>query len=338
MALVAPPGLNASDPESSTVSRERRRVALAAKAAVGELSGAVLELLREQQAAMNVLQSKMDTLLSQSYGAKEWLPLSKATTTPLCEMVEELVTKHVHVLIEQQADKLKLDMHSGFEQLTINLELMSKRIKPSCFPSVDARRVAGVDLREPESETSPSKFTRIDEVRGAGATRCELFNLFEDGEATCEKELEEENCDKNNDPIVEQEGLVEKTPNDRVPCHDVMDKVFGIWRRNAMLNHVSNAELSAGTDEDKKEEEVVPDDEYSATGSDGEASDDPIVEAFTESLVDSFVDGTNNREHLKSLLLRFVRGRIARGYDRATAVREGMDITKYVVALWKDAG
>ena len=75
-----------------------------------------------------------------------------------------------------------------------------------------------------------------------------------------------------------------------------------------------------------------------APSSDGVASDDPIVEAFTESLVDSFVDGTNNREHLKSLLLRFVRGRIARGYDRATAVREGMDITKYVLALWKDAG
>jgi hypothetical protein len=88
---------------------------------------------------------------------------------------------------------------------------------------------------------------------------------------------------------------------------------------------------------DKKEEDVVPDVENPATSSDGdETLEDPIAEAFTESLVDVFVDGTNKREHLKSLLLRFVRGRVAHGYDRAAAVQEGMDITRSVMALLKD--
>ena len=128
-------------------------------------------------------------------------------------------------------------------------------------------------------------------------------------------------------PIAEQVGLVDNTPNDQMPYHE-MDKAFGIWRRNAMLNYLSDAELSAGSDED---------DEGVASSSDGDdASEDPIAEAFTNSLVDAYFDGTYNRERVKSLLSKFVRGRIASGDDRAAAVREGMCIIKTALALMKE--
>ena len=43
--VVAPPGLSTSDSETATVSRERRRVALAAKCAVEEVSHLMLAKL-----------------------------------------------------------------------------------------------------------------------------------------------------------------------------------------------------------------------------------------------------------------------------------------------------
>ena len=68
--MAAPPGLCTSEPESATVSRERRRVALAARTAVSELSNMLLEHLREQQSSINSLHANVDSLLGQGVKAE----------------------------------------------------------------------------------------------------------------------------------------------------------------------------------------------------------------------------------------------------------------------------
>jgi hypothetical protein len=140
-------------------------------------------------------------------------------------MVKELVTREVHALLEHQTDMLKHDMRSGFDQLTGKVELMGNKIESSRLLRVDAREAPCVDLREPESEGSPSKFASIDNVRGAGAPRCDLFDLFKYDVETCEEDYVEEDC--------EIYGEKEDFVDENITCSVILLPIEGSWFRMA---------------------------------------------------------------------------------------------------------
>ena len=66
--LAAPPGLSSSDSETATVSRERRRLTLAAKVAIGELSNLVEEQILALDGKVDLVLAGLSLLLG-----PEWL-------------------------------------------------------------------------------------------------------------------------------------------------------------------------------------------------------------------------------------------------------------------------
>jgi len=91
---LLPPGLSSSDVESATASRERRRVALAAKVAIDELTGRINEQFEMMATKQNLIMSLLQENLIGRISRLETLSLCGSTLSPsVDEVLNEMLSK-----------------------------------------------------------------------------------------------------------------------------------------------------------------------------------------------------------------------------------------------------
>ena len=164
--VPSPPGLTSSDPESATVSRERRRITLAVKVAIAEIS-------REFSSRFDSIESKLDDLLDvvPNHGESR---LARLETLMVCspsadEVLEQMLTKHNRF---QPDEELSPDRNSVSENDTSSVPEQIPRSPQSNVVQI-LDNVLQFDI---SSDAGGISYVATAESDDDGSTICDLTN------------------------------------------------------------------------------------------------------------------------------------------------------------------
>ena len=132
------------------------------------------------------------------------------------------------------------DRSTTFPKLASMVEIKGKKVESLRRPCVEVRDMPGADLREPDSEGSPSKGVGIDAGHSARSLRCDLFDISNDDEEAYEEEYEKDDCANNDEAedFIEESGPLAKPRRTGLgaghhleECDAILQPSQGSWQR-----------------------------------------------------------------------------------------------------------
>ena len=312
-----PPGLSTNDSETATVSRERRRVALAAKAAVGAISAGLLERTLS-------LEVKLDRVL-------DWLAVAQRET----EMSNGF----------KEIDQHKVD--SNFDARFNVLEATLKRIEEKfggvpllrrCDVEelVDSEATAdyyGTSVQNAGTQTGEGDYVgswlplaslASDPVKSGRGQRQLRVNISDTSTAATEGGTSE-----TMQPLqTSWQRLAECAPAHSQLAHTramvaapaSVGAIVSRWRRCSDSCSPRESDSLSEEEEDFREDPALND----------------FIEAIVTSFTEASLDVASKKDSAKHHLAIFVRARISNGESKTRAFADGLVVIKGTMAAMKE--